>query len=90
MRATALPPALATGTGHSSLREVSVFINFDPLGAKIGNFATHGIDVTLSYRLGRAGKAELVSHATVGVVCVPLDQVGHGVLGAPAVHHLGA
>ena len=46
--------------------------------------------LTVTYRLWRAGKAELVSHAGVGVVGLPLDQVGHGVLGAPAVHHLGA
>ena len=45
---------------------------------------------TVTYRLGGAGEAELVAHAAVGVVGVPLDEVGHRVLGAPAVHHLGA
>ena len=46
--------------------------------------------VYVTHRLGGAGEAELVSHAAVGVVGVSLDEVGHRVLGAPAVHHLGA
>ena len=44
----------------------------------------------VTHRLWGAGEAELVAHAAVGVVGVPLDEVGHRVLGAPAVHDLGA
>ena len=36
----------------------------------------------------RAGEAELVSEALVGVEGVPLEEVGHAVPGAPAVQHL--
>ena len=43
-----------------------------------------------THRLGGAGEAELVAHPAVGVIGVPLDQIGHRVLGASAVHHLGA
>jgi hypothetical protein len=35
-----------------------------------------------------AGEAELVAEAAVCLVSVPLHQVGHRVLRAPAVHHL--
>ena len=38
--------------------------------------------------MGTAGKAELIAEAGIGLVGVPLDQVGHGVLGTPAVHDL--
>ena len=40
------------------------------------------------YRLWRAGEAELIANAIVSVVSVSLHQVGHAVLGAPAVEHL--
>ena len=36
----------------------------------------------------RAGKAELVANPIVSVVGVSLDQVGHAVLGTPAVEDL--
>jgi hypothetical protein len=38
--------------------------------------------------LWRAGEAELVAEAAVRLVSVPLHQVGHRVLRAPALHHL--
>ena len=41
-----------------------------------------------TYSLWGAGEAELVSHPLVGVVSMSLDQVGHTVLGASAVHDL--
>ena len=40
------------------------------------------------YRLWRAGETELITNAIVCVVSVPLHQVGHAVLGAPAVEDL--
>ena len=40
------------------------------------------------YRLWRAGETELIANAVVCVVGVSLDQVGHAVLGAPAVEDL--
>lgn len=52
--------------------------------------STRLLSLALELRLGGAGEAELVAHAAVGVVGVPLDEIGHRVLGAPAVHHLGA
>ena len=42
----------------------------------------------LIYRLWRAGETELITNAIVCVVSVPLHQVGHAVLGAPAVEDL--
>ena len=36
----------------------------------------------------RAGEAELITNPVVSVVGVSLHQVGHAVLGAPAVEHL--
>ena len=42
----------------------------------------------LIYRLWRAGETELITNPIVCVVRVSLDQVGHAVLGAPAVEHL--
>ena len=41
-----------------------------------------------TYSLRRAGKAELVANPIVSVVGVSLDQVGHAVLGTPAVEDL--
>ena len=43
---------------------------------------------TKNYRLRRAGESVLVSDAVLRLVCVSLDQVGHRVLGAAAVHDL--
>ena len=42
-----------------------------------------------TYRLGRAGEAELVAEPALCLVGVALHQVGHRVTGAAAVHHLG-
>ena len=42
----------------------------------------------LIYRLWRAGETELIANAVVCVVGVSLDQVGHAVLGTPAVEDL--
>ena len=36
----------------------------------------------------RTGEAELITDPSVSVVRVPLDQVGHAVLGTPAVEDL--
>ena len=41
-----------------------------------------------THRLRRAGEAELVSEAPLGLVGVSLDQVGHRSPGALAVNHL--
>ena len=41
-----------------------------------------------TYSLWRTGKAVLESGSGTGFVCVPLDEVGHRVLGALAVHDL--
>ena len=40
------------------------------------------------YRLWRAGEAELITNPVVSVVGVSLHQVGHAVLGTPAVEDL--
>ena len=42
----------------------------------------------LAYSLWRAGEAKLITDPIVSVVGVSLDQVGHAVLGAPAVEDL--
>ena len=41
-----------------------------------------------TYSLWGASKAELVPHPLVSVISMSLDQVGHAVLGASAVHDL--
>ena len=42
-----------------------------------------------TYRLGRAGEAELVAEPALCLVGVALHKVRHRVTGAAAVHHLG-